>query len=146
MKQTAAQDKRKATIPPSPFLSPSLHPILIPSSSFLFLSCIFLLTLHPTRLDVHGRHDRLYRHNVHTNSQTHPQGTHRQTVSVFTEGVIFEAAANPFESVPVLSQHIITLNISNPFFVLHLLFMDQNGKKYLNAHFFKSETDKYSRF
>ena len=78
MKQAAAQDKRKATIPPSPSLSPSLpfspshlDPLII---FFISLMYFFLLTLQPTP-QTHTSATSNVHINAHTHFQTHSQGT-----------------------------------------------------------------------
>lgn len=69
MKQAAAQDKRKATIPPSSSLFPALHPLLIPSSSFLSLM-YFLAHFASHASNMHLSHNHPYRHNTYTPEHT----------------------------------------------------------------------------
>lgn len=108
MKQAAAQDKRKATIPPSPFLSSLLA---IPSWSphhLFYLSCIFLLTFQPTPQTCTSTTTTPYNHNRHTHTHIHSQGTafwQTNSVCIYWVGHLWSCQLIHLKVCPLTAYH-----------------------------------------
>lgn len=106
--ETGCSSRQKKSHQPSLSFSvlPSLHPILILSIIFFFISCIFLLPSHPTLQTCRSPATRPVDKQL-THMQKRTQGEHKQCLYLL-RGSSLKLSDNPIQTASILSKGVIT--------------------------------------